>query len=115
MFRLLTTSRQLIQPSFSSSPALPARKKESPWARQTITRLLGCYRGITRQLKKEGRGNVQKNIHWRFLILMALFKGFIPSTATAQEADAFPRDISEIRVRDPFILTDTQNGRYIMI
>lgn len=56
-----------------------------------------------------------KNLLRCLVILAALKTGLFRATATAQEAETYPRDISEIRVRDPFILTDIKNGRYIMI
>jgi GH43 family beta-xylosidase len=49
------------------------------------------------------------------IILTALLSGFAPSAVTAQEADAALRDIADIRIRDPFILTDAKNGRYVLV
>ncbi len=49
------------------------------------------------------------------IVLAALFAAFPQSAATAQEADPLPRDIGDIRIRDPFILTDARNGRYILV
>ena len=58
---------------------------------------------------------MRKILFWRLIILAALLKGFPPSAATAREADSLPRDIGDIRIRDPFILTDARNGRYILV
>ena len=49
------------------------------------------------------------------MILAALWKGFLPSPVTAQEADTLLREIGDIRIRDPFILTDAHNQRYILV
>jgi arabinan endo-1,5-alpha-L-arabinosidase len=47
--------------------------------------------------------------------LTALLNGFAGAAATAKEADPATLDIAELRIRDPFILTDVKNGRYILV
>jgi arabinan endo-1,5-alpha-L-arabinosidase len=51
----------------------------------------------------------------RLTILSALCSGFLAAAASAQQAGPVLRDIADIRIRDPFILTDVKNGRYVMI
>jgi arabinan endo-1,5-alpha-L-arabinosidase len=46
--------------------------------------------------------------------VIAFLSGFPPSAA-APEADSALRDIADIRIRDPFILTDARNGRYLLV
>ena len=57
---------------------------------------------------------IGKSVNSGFLLAIPLLFILAPAIFGADEKPA-PRDIADIRIRDPFILTDTVNGRYIMV
>ncbi|HZK81915.1 MAG TPA: hypothetical protein VFC46_12630, partial [Humisphaera sp.] len=56
-----------------------------------------------------------KILLWSLIVLVAFSNVFSPLVANAGETDSSLRDIADIFIRDPFILTDAQNGRYILV
>lgn len=56
-----------------------------------------------------------RNLLCCLILVTALAYGPTTLPVNAQQADAPLLDIGDIRLRDPFILTDTQPGRYILV